>query len=335
MLSNNRWLWPVSILLLLVLFVLSISVGTVAIAPEQIYQVITGGEADRLHQTIIFESRLPRAITGLLAGSGLSLAGLLMQTLFRNPLAGPSVMGLTSGASLAVAILTLGSAAVVMSPYSVVIAAIVGSSSVLVIILIVARKFADIATVLIVGLMLSFFTSAIVGFLQSVSSETALKNFVFWGFGSFANIPTDRLPIFVLPVVLVMVLSPALIKSLNALLPGELHARAMGIQVSRLRFLIMLATGILTGVITAFCGPVAFIGLAAPHLARMVFQSVDHRLILPGSLILGGALGLACDIISRLPGLPGALPLNTVCAFMGAPVVVYLIFAGRKRKLLL
>ncbi len=333
--ANNSWLWPVSILVLLFLFLLSILVGTVAIPPREIFQVLSGGEAERLYHAIIVESRIPRAVTGLLAGAGLSLAGLLMQTLFRNPLAGPSVMGLTSGASLAVAILTLGSAAIMMSPYSVVVAAIVGSTSVLIVILIVARKFADIATVLIVGLMLSFFTSAIVGFLQSISSETALKNFVFWGFGSFANVSTERLPIFVIPVVLVVAFSPALIKSLNALLPGELHARAMGIQVPRLRFWIMLATGILTGVITAFCGPVAFIGLAAPHLARLVFRSVDHRLILPGSLILGGALGLACDIISRLPGLPGALPLNTVCAFMGAPVVVYLIFAGRKRKLLL
>ncbi len=329
------WLWSLSVLLLVVLFLLSLAFGTVAIPLSEIGTVLMGAGSDKLYQTIIIESRLPRAVTALLGGAGLSLAGVLMQTLFRNPLAGPSVMGLTSGASLAVAILTLGASGILLSPYSLVIAAILGSTAVLIIILAVAKRFADISTVLIVGLMLSFFTSAIVGFLQSMSSDAALKNFVFWGFGSFADVSLHRLPLFAVPILAAFCIAPILIKPLNAILLGELHAESMGIRVRRLRISVMLITGVLTGVVTAFCGPVAFIGLAAPHLARMLFRAVDHRLIMPSALVLGGALGLACDLIARLPGLAGALPLNTVCAFMGAPVVIYLIFAGRKRKLLL
>jgi iron complex transport system permease protein len=330
-----RWLWPVCILLLAFLFGISVSLGTVRLSMDELFSVLMGAPNEMLHHTIVVQSRIPRAIAAMLGGAALSLAGLFMQTLFRNPLAGPSVMGLTSGASLAVAIVALGGTGLAFSTYGSIGAATLGSFAVLAIILLVARRFADITAVLIVGLMLSFFASSIVGFLQSIASETALKSYVFWGFGSFANVSLARLPVFIIPILAVMGLSPFLIKPLNALMLGELHAQSMGMGIRKLRLFTMGSTGILTGVVTAFCGPIAFIGLAAPHIARLVFGTVDHRIVLPASLLMGGALGLVCDTISRLPGLPQSLPLNTVCAFMGAPVVIYLIFAGRKKKIVL
>jgi iron complex transport system permease protein len=332
---HSRWLWPVFILILITLFGLSLSLGTVPIRAGEIWAALWGQPHDSLHQTIVVQSRLPRALAAVFGGAALSLAGLFMQTLFRNPLAGPSVMGLTSGASLAVAIVTLGGAGIFLSPYGLVGAAILGAFVVLAIILLVARRFADITAVLIVGLMLSFFTSSIVGFLQSIASETALKSYVFWGFGSFADVSLSKLPLLIVPISLVALLSPVLIKPLNAVMLGELHLQAMGMRVRRLRMLTMAGTGILTGVVTAFCGPIAFIGLASPHIARLAFRTADHRILVPASILMGGGIALACDIIARLPGLPFSLPLNTVCAFMGAPVVIYLIFTGRKKKIVL
>lgn len=288
-----------------------------------------------IQKFILIESRLPRSLAALGGGAGLALSGLLMQTLFRNPLAGPSVLGITSGAALAVAILTLGISTAAIAQYQIVIAAILGSLAVLLVILAVAKKFFDVTSVLIVGLMLSFFTSAIVSALQSFASANSIKSYVFWGFGSFAKIALGEMYLFLIPVLIILILSFFFIKPLNALLLGEMHAASMGIKVKSLRIQIMLATGILTGVITAFCGPVAFIGLASPHIARFIFKSVNHRIVLPSTILLGGVLALACDIISRLPGSDYALPLNTVCAFMGAPVVIYLIISGRKKKFLL
>lgn len=288
-----------------------------------------------VEKTILIQSRLPRGLAAVGGGAGLALAGLLMQTLFRNPLAGPSVLGITSGASLAVAVLTLGISSAVISQFQVVVAAILGSLAILLVILAVAKKFFDVTAVLIVGLMLSFFTSAIVSLLQSFAPASSIKSFVFWGFGSFANLTPGQSPLFLIPVGIILTLSLFFVKPLNALLLGEMHAASMGIRVKSLRIQIMLATGILTGVITAFCGPVAFIGLASPHVARFIFRSVNHRIVLPSSILLGAVLALACDVIARLPGSDQALPLNTVCAFMGAPVVIYLIVSGRKKKFLL
>lgn len=288
-----------------------------------------------VEKTILIQSRLPRGLAAVGGGAGLALAGLLMQTLFRNPLAGPSVLGITSGASLAVAVLTLGISSAVISQFQVVVAAILGSLAILLVILAVAKKFFDVTAVLIVGLMLSFFTSAIVSLLQSFAPASSIKSFVFWGFGSFANLTPGHSLLFLIPVGIILMLSLFFVKPLNALLLGEMHAASMGIRVKSLRIQIMLATGILTGVITAFCGPVAFIGLASPHVARFIFRSVNHRIVLPSSILLGAVLALACDVIARLPGSDQALPLNTVCAFMGAPVVIYLIVSGRKKKFLL
>lgn len=315
---------------IVVLFGISLFMGSVHIPAQHIFS----GDLSGVEQTILLESRLPRGLAALAGGAGLALAGLLMQTLFRNPLAGPSVLGITSGASLAVALLTLGSSGMVVARYEIVGAAIAGALAVLAIILTVARKFLDVTSVLIVGLMLSFFTSAVVSLLQSLASESAIRHFVFWGFGSFANFSLSDGWFFLLPIGVILLVSAIFVKPLNALLLGEMHATSMGIGVKSLRIQLMVATGILTGIITAFCGPVAFIGLTSPHIARFLFKTVNHRVILPASILIGGALALICDVVARLPGSDHALPLNTVCAFMGAPVVIYLIVSGRKKRFL-
>ncbi len=325
----ERWKFFVVAGTLLPLFVLSLTTGSTDVP----WSTWWNGSFTDIERIIVFESRLPRAVAAILGGGALALSGLFMQTLFRNPLAGPSVLGLSSGASLAVAAVTLTAGSAVLAQWSVVVAAIIGAGAVLLLILIAARRFADVTAVLIVGLMLGFFASALVSLLQSIADEAALQAYVFWGFGTFGNVSRNALPYFAGPLVVVMLVSPLWIKSLNSLLPGEAHAQTMGVNTGQLRIALMVATGILVGTVTAFCGPIAFIGLAAPHLARFVFRTVNHRIILPFSLVMGGVLGLGCDLIARLPGLDAAIPLNTVTAFMGAPVVIYLILSSRKRTI--
>ncbi|MFN2430591.1 MAG: FecCD family ABC transporter permease [Cryomorphaceae bacterium] len=326
----SHWLWIA--LLALGLMVYSLFSGSVPIAFSDVFFT---EDPNNISRVIFFESRIPRTLASVLGGAALSVAGLLMQSLFRNPLAGPSVLGLSSGASLAVAVLMLGSFGFVLGGVELVLAAIIGSSAVLVLITVLSSKFRDITSVLIVGLMLSFFASAMISLLQSFASESAIKAFVFWGFGSFADLSLSRLWIFAIPLLLCFALVPFLSKPLNAVLLGETHARSMGVSIKKFRWSVILITGVLTGVVTAFCGPVAFIGLASPHIARFIFKTVDHRKLIPAAILVGGLLGLVCDIISRLPGSHHALPLNTVCAFMGAPVVLYLIVRGRKQNILL
>jgi len=325
----RRIVWVSFTVLLAILFLTSLTVGSVSIPLSSFL-----GDGSELDLLIIGESRIPRSFAALFGGAALSMGGLLMQTLFRNPLAGPSVLGLTSGSTLAVAIVTMTAGFGLAQTVGPAVAAALGAMAVLLIILSVANRFADVTSVLIVGLMLSFFTSAAVSVLQAYADDSSLKAFVFWGFGSFSDISLSRLGYLIIPLIFIFAISPFLIKPLNNLLPGELHAKSMGVNIRSLRLILVLITGLLVGLVTAFCGPVAFIGLAGPHIARMVFSTPDHRIILPGSLLIGGAVAILCDLISRLPGTEYALPLNTVCAFMGAPVVVYLIIKGRKSRIL-
>ena len=322
--------WIVLILLLLALAVASILSGSVSIDITEVFQ-----DSNGFNRMILLESRLPRTLTALLAGASLSVSGLFMQTLFRNPLAGPSVLGVSSGASLFVAVLTMSGIFQVVTSMHLVAGGIAGSLLVLLILVMIAKKFSDLTSVLIVGIMLSFFTSAIVSFLSSIASTSGLKAFVFWGFGSFADLGSTQLSYFSIPVVLCLITVPFFMKGLNALLLGESHAKSLGVNPVKLRRNLILITGILTGTVTAFCGPIAFIGLAAPHVARFIFKTANHRTLIPASLILGSLIALLCDVIARLPGTDYALPLNTVCALMGAPVVIYLIFKGRSKKMIL
>ena len=254
---SNKWFWIYSIILLAIGSVLSLFVGSVDIPFSRIFG---SSELSEFESIILYESRFPRTLTAIIGGAGLSLAGLMMQTLFRNPLAGPSVLGISSGASLAVAFVTLGAFGIQASALYTVSAAIAGSIGVLLIILWVARKFVDITTVLIVGLMLSFFTSSIVSLLQSFASEASIKSFVFWGFGSFSDVSLSQLPYFAVPVLLVLLVAPFFIKGLNAFLMGALHAKSMGYNPKTFQMKTILSAGVVAGTVTAFCGPIAFVG---------------------------------------------------------------------------
>lgn len=324
-------------LALLVMFFLDISLGSVTIPFKEVYTSLTGGTATKsTWEYIIINYRLPKAITAVLVGVGLSVSGLLMQTLFRNPLAGPDVLGLSSGAILAVAIVILGAGflpsflnTILVSAYGIVLASTLGSISVLLLVLVVAQRLRNTMAILIVGLMFGSFTSAIVGVLTSFSSAEQLQKFTFWSLGSLGNLSWTSICILAVCVGLGLVLSAASIKSLNALLLGENYAKSMGLNYKKARLIIIFATSILAGSITAFAGPIAFIGLAVPHIAKLTFQTSNHTILYWSTFFYGGIIMLFCDIASQLPGLETTLPINAITSLIGAPVVVYLLLKKR------
>ncbi len=317
------------------MFVLNLLLGSVSIPVLQVVRTLFGMEVkDLSFVTIILQSRLPMAITAMLAGAALGVAGLMMQTLFRNPLAGPSVLGVSSGASLGVALVMLfiaipGGSFVAVSQisgkYSVIIAAFVGSSIVLFIISLFASRFNSNTIILIIGIMIAYATSSLVGILQFYSLKEDLQAFVIWGLGSFGNVPLSLITTFALLTAIGLTLSVLLIKPLNLFLLGEYYAINLGLNTKKSRYWILITTGLLTATVTAFCGPIAFLGLAVPHIARTIFQTSDHRIILPGSLLCGALLALVCNIIARLPGIDSALPINAITSLIGAPIVIWLL----------
>ena len=318
-------------LLTVVLFTADLLVGSVAVAPADIWAALTGGDCDPAIRDIILRIRLLKAVTALLAGAALAASGLQMQTLFRNPLAGPYVLGISSGAGLGVALFLLGAPLLGVSAHSFVQslgiagAAWLGAALVLLVVMAVSRRIKDIMVILILGMMFGSGISSVVEILQYLSSEAALKSFVIWTMGSLGDVTGGNLAL-MLPVIAAgLVLSIAAIKPLNLLLLGENYARTMGLNVQRTRTLLFLSTVLLAGTVTAFCGPVGFIGLAVPHLARMLFASADHRILMPGSMLAGAALLLVCDLISKTL----ALPINTVTALMGIPVVIIVVVRNR------
>ena len=314
-----------------VLFVVDLSVGAVPIPIREVLAALTGSGNDPVTTKIILNIRLLKAVVALLAGAALAVSGLQMQTLFRNPLAGPYVLGISSGAGLGVALFLLGAPLLGVSAHSFVQslgiagAAWLGAALVLLVVMAVSRRIKDIMVILILGMMFGSGISSIVEILQYLSSEAALKSFVIWTMGSLGDVTGGNLAL-MLPVVAAgLVLSVAAIKPLNLLLLGENYARTMGLNVQRTRTLLFLSTVLLAGTVTAFCGPVGFIGLAVPHLARMLFASADHRILMPGSMLAGAALLLVCDLISKTL----ALPINTVTALMGIPVVIIVVVRNR------
>ncbi len=323
---------------LLLLFLLNISLGSVKIPVADVVDSLTGGEASKpAWQYIITNYRLPKAITALLVGMGLSVSGLLMQTLFRNPLAGPYVLGLSSGASLGVAFVILGAGILpgvlgsfFLSAYGIVIASTLGSLTVLLAVLVVAQRLKDTMAILIVGLMFGSFTGAIVGVLTYFSTAEQLQKFTFWSLGSLGNLPWDNIVILASVCILGLVLSAFCIKPLNALLLGERYARSMGINFARTRFLIIMATSLLAGSITAFAGPIAFVGLAVPHMAKLVFRTSNHLVLFWATLLTGAIIMLLCDILTQLPGSSFTLPVNAITSIIGAPVVIWLLLRRRK-----
>ena len=324
-------LFTVLSLLTAALFTADLLIGSVALALRDIWAALTGGSCDPAVRDIILKIRLLKAVTALFAGAALAASGLQMQTLFRNPLAGPYVLGISSGAGLGVALFLLGAPLLGVSAHSFVQslsiagAAWLGAALVLLIVMAVSRRIKDIMVILILGMMFGSGVSSMVEILQYLSSEAALKSFVIWTMGSLGDVTGGNLAL-MLPVITAgLVLSVAVIKPLNLLLLGENYARTMGLNVQRTRTLLFLSTVLLAGTVTAFCGPVGFIGLAVPHLARMLFASADHRVLMPASMLSGAALLLVCDLISKSL----ALPINTVTALMGIPVVIVVVVRNR------
>lgn len=313
------------------LFVTDLAVGSVALAPGEVWRALTGQAGDPAVRDIVLKIRLLKAVTALFAGAALAASGLQMQTLFRNPLAGPYVLGISSGAALGVALFLLGAPLLGVAGHSFVQslgiagAAWIGSALVLAIILAVSRRIKDIMVILILGMMFGSGVSAVVEILQYLSSEAALKTFVIWTMGSLGDVTGPQLAL-MLPVLTAgLVLSVAVVKPLNLLLLGENYARTMGLRIQRTRLLLLLSTVLLAGTVTAFCGPVGFIGLAVPHLARMWFRSADHRILMPGSMLAGAALLLVCDLAAKTL----TLPINTITALMGIPVVILVVVRNR------
>ena len=324
-------LFTVLSLLTAALFTADLLIGSVAVALRDIWAALTGGSCDPAVRDIILKIRLLKAVTALFAGAALAASGLQMQTLFRNPLAGPYVLGISSGAGLGVALFLLGAPLLGVSAHSFVQslsiagAAWLGAALVLLIVMAVSRRIKDIMVILILGMMFGSGVSSMVEILQYLSSEAALKSFVIWTMGSLGDVTGGNLAL-MLPVITAgLVLSVAVIKPLNLLLLGENYARTMGLNVQRTRTLLFLSPVLLAGTVTAFCGPVGFIGLAVPHLARMLFASADHRVLMPASMLSGAALLLVCDLISKSL----ALPINTVTALMGIPVVIVVVVRNR------
>lgn len=324
-------LFTVLSLLTAALFAADLLIGSVAVALRDIWAALTGGSCDPAVRDIILKIRLLKAVTALFAGAALAASGLQMQTLFRNPLAGPYVLGISSGAGLGVALFLLGAPLLGVSAHSFVQslgiagAAWLGAALVLLIVMAVSRRIKDIMVILILGMMFGSGVSSVVEILQYLSSEAALKSFVIWTMGSLGDVTGGNLAL-MLPVITAgLALSVAVIKPLNLLLLGENYARTMGLNVQRTRTLLFLSTVLLAGTVTAFCGPVGFIGLAVPHLARMLFASADHRVLMPASMLSGAALLLVCDLISKSL----ALPINTVTALMGIPVVIVVVVRNR------
>ena len=325
--------------LLFAALLLNISLGSVSIPFKDIVSSLFGGNVDKeTWRYIVTNYRLPKAITAILTGSGLALSGLLMQTLFRNPLAGPYVLGISSGASLGVALVIMGASlfggvfgAVLSSEFSLVIASSLGSLAVLLAVVIAANRLKDTMAILIIGLMFASLTASVVSVLAYFSPASDLQQYIFWSFGSLGDLSWNDVSILFAVVFIGIMLSIFSLKNLNALLLGEAYAKSLGVNIKRNRLLVIIATSLLAGSITAFAGPIAFVGLAVPHLIRQVIKTTNHNILMPSVLIGGAILMLFCDTIAQLPSSAYMLPINAITSLVGAPVVIWLLV--RKRKL--
>jgi len=323
------------------LMVLNLLIGTVRIPVSEILAILTGGDAAEIPTNIVLQSRLPQALTAIVAGAGLAVSGLQMQTVFRNPLAGPSVLGISNGSALGVAFVVLlsgqiGGVALSRLGYlgdaAMSVAAIVGALAVLMLIVWVSQKVKGNVTLLIIGVMIGYLANAIIGVLKFLSPEEDVKAFVVWGLGSFSRVSGDEMVLFVALMCVLLPLSCLLVKPMNLLLLGDNYAASLGLNIRRARLLVIVCSGVLVAIVTAYCGPVMFIGLAVPHLARAIFRTSDHRLLMPATMLCGAALALACNLIARMPGFEGALPVNSVTALVGAPVVAAVLFGKRREN---
>jgi len=325
---------------LLLCFVINISLGSESIPLKDTFNAILGGDlSNDSWKYIVLNYRIPKAFTAILVGSGLALSGLLMQTLFRNPLAGPFVLGISSGASLGAALLIMGASMFsglfsfgIVNDVSLAVASSIGSFLVLMVVVVVAYRIKDTMALLIIGLMFGSITAAIVSVLSYFTNAEKLQQYIYWSFGSVGNLSWQQLILLLVIIVLGVSLSIISIKPLNSLLLGENYARSLGVNLKKSRYIIIIATGLLAGGITAFAGPIAFIGLAVPHLTRQIFNTTNHKILVPAVLIYGGILMLICDTIAQLPTSANVLPINAITSIVGAPVVIWLLV--RKKKMI-
>lgn len=328
---------------ILLFFFLNLVLGSVSIPLRSVWNILWGtGDESVIHQNIIWKSRVPQALTALVAGAGLSVSGLQMQTVFRNPLAGPSVLGISSGASMGVAFVVLLSGSLggvalsklgFMGEIALTIAAVAGSLSIMALIVFISQKVRGNVTLLIIGVMIGYIANAVIGVLKFFSVEEDIRAYVIWGLGSFARVSGDQMTLFICIMLVLLPLSFLLIKTLNLLLLGDAYARNLGLNIKRARLLVITCSGVLVAIVTAYCGPIVFLGLAVPHLCRGMFRTSDHRILMPASLLVGASLALVCNLIARMPGFEGALPVNSVTALVGAPVVMSVLFNKRRNEM--
>ncbi len=328
------------VVLAIVAFALDLMLGSVTIPSSTLLDAIQGNAIDKSWYFILTDFRLPKAITALFVGAGIAIAGLQMQTLFHNPLTDTSILGVGSGASLMVALFVLSStlfpslipANLQHNYWGMILASIIGAMAVLLLISFVAGWLRDMISLLIIGVMIGFITSSIVSVMQFFSDPEEVKNYLIWTFGSLSGTTWTQL-YFMIPVVSVgLFLSLLMPKSMNAILLGDSYAQSVGVNIRNVRLILILLTGLITGTLTAFVGPIAFVGIAVPHLARLFFKTTNHQILLPATMLCGMVLMLCCDIISQLPGTGIALPINSVTSILGAPIVIFIIIQSRSKK---
>ena len=326
---------------IVVLAVVNLLIGSVRIPVGDVCSILAGHDGNEIWSNIIWKSRLPQALTAIAAGAGLAVSGLQMQTVFRNPLAGPSVLGISNGASLGVACVVLLSGSLggvalsrlgYMGDVAISIAAIVGALAVMGLILWVATKVRSSVTLLIIGVMIGYLATAIIGVLKFFSAEEDIRAYVVWGLGSFARVSGDQMMLFVILMCILLPLSMLTVKAMNLYMLGDAYASNLGLDIRRTRLVLIVCSGTLVAIVTAYCGPVMFIGLAVPHLARAIFRTSDHRVLMPATMLAGAALALLCNLIARMPGFEGALPVNSVTALVGAPIIASVLFRRRKSE---
>jgi len=334
---RNTLLFLILSLLIVILFMADLMLGSVSIPIRDFFNTLFSDNQSISYNEIILNYRLPKAVTAILAGTALSVSGLLMQTLFRNPLAGPDVLGVNAGAGLGVALVTMlfsgaGTAILGIGSWGIVVSAIIGAAGVLLLVLLTSVKVPDLVSLLIIGMMFGYIGGSLVSILQSFSSPDTLKIFIVWTFGSLSAVSWSMMPALVLVVFSGLIITFIIIKPLNALLLGEHYATGLGVSIARTRFLIILSTALLAGGVTAFAGPVTFIGVTVPHIARGLFRSWDHKIVIPASILSGACLMLLCDIVSQLPGSGGTtLPINSVTALFGAPMIIWILLRNNKQ----
>ncbi len=322
-------------------FILNLVLGSVEIPLRSVIRILLGNEENTIWRNIILKSRVPQSLTAIMAGAGLAVSGLMMQTVFRNPLAGPSVLGISSGASLGVAFVILLSGSIggvalsklgFIGEVTLTLSAIAGSLLIMALIAYASQKVRGNVSLLIMGVMIGYIATAIIGVLKFFSAEEDIRAYVIWGLGSFARVSGGQTTVFVLIMLAILPFSFLLTKTLNLLLLGDSYARNLGLNIKRARLLVISCAGILVAIVTAYCGPIVFLGLAVPHICRGIFQTSNHAVLLPASLCAGASLALVCNLIARMPGFEGALPVNSVTALVGAPVVMWVLFNKRKSE---